>query len=363
MNKNRLIAGLAGTLAFASALANANAPTVVLVTDELPEFHVMQAEKGSEFYVETPQIAYQPVIAGVDPISMAIGGAIGMAAVRHQAAIDAQKRTDERIKPLTENLDEQALQAMLRKSIGQALAGHEMDQTALAYFAEARPDPKLLMRLKAARGAERFVLVGNGSAAREIISMPLTFDPSLRQLRLSLDIELREGKHDRNRRVARRDVTVFTTPVDFAEGEDPLQAWAADDHARLRAVVDSAVAEAFTLALSDRELPRKVARDAAIGTQGELGFKEFQAVLVSHEAGRALLWTRDDTLVSIPADEVLTGEALVAARAAEEVRIAGLDGGNMKDDGVVPVVDAAEAVVDEAELAADEAEPVVDEAE
>lgn len=341
MNKNRLIAGLAGTLAFASALANANAPTVVLVTDDLPEFHVMQAEKGSEFYVETPQVAYQPVIAGVDPISMAIGGAIGMAAVRHQAAIDAQKRTDERVKPLTENLDEQALQALLRKSIGQALAGQEMNQTALAYFAESRPDPKLLMRLKAARSAERFVLVGNGSAAKEIINMPLIFDPSLRQLRLSLDIELREGKHDRSRRVARRDVTVFTTPADFAEGEDPLQAWAADDHARLRAVVDHAVAEAFALATSDRDLP-KVPRDAAIGTLSTQGFDEFEAVLVSHEAGRALLWTRDDTLVSIPADEVVTGEALVAARAAEEVRKAGLDGGNMKDDGVVPLEDAAD---------------------
>ena len=347
MKTNRLIAGLAGTLAFASALANANAPTVVLVTDDLPEFHVMQAEKGSEFYVETPQIAYQPVIAGVDPISMAIGGAIGMAAVRHQAAIDQQKKTDARAAPLADPLGEEALRAMLRQGIGQALAAHGMDQTALAYFAESRPNPKLLMRLKAARAAERFVLVGNGSAAKEIIDMPLIFDPSLRQLRLSLDIEVREGKHDRNRRVARRDVTLFTTPLDIAEGGDALEAWAADDHARLRAVIDQAVAEAVALTLSDRELP-KVARDAALGTLGPQGFDEFEAVVLSHEDGRALLWTRDDTLVSIPADEVVTGEALVAARAAEQVRIAGLDGANMKDDGVVPAVEAAEEPAAEA---------------
>lgn len=320
MRQYRLVAGLAGLLACAPALAAANEPAVVLVTDDLPELHRIQGEKGSRYHVEVPYWSMPQGYSNAEILGGALGGALAASIVEREMAIQAQRETNKTLAPVTGPLGDRGLQALLRGSFSRALAGHGMDQRALAFFAETKPDPKLLMRLKAASQARRFVLVGNGNAAAGPINLPLSLDPSLRQLRLALDIELREGKRERNRRLARRDVVVYSTPLDLAEGEEPLQQLAADDHARLRAAIDETVSIAFDLALGDRELPGKVDRDAEVGVAGPTGLVEFKAVVVGQADGRALLWTRDDSLVSIPTDEVLTGEALVVARADEQAR-------------------------------------------
>lgn len=208
---------------------------------------------------------------------------------------------------------------MVRGSFQRALDEQAMDQQALAYFSESRPDPALLKRLKAAREVGRFVLVGSIDIDGESVDLPLALHPSMRQLRLALEIELRAGKHDRNRRQARRDVIVYNPASAPAESDVLLASLAADDHAKLRAEIDLAVRNALRLAVMDLD-PPKVRKDDVIGTMGDLGLTEFNGALVSHDDGLALIWTRDEALVMIPAAEVLTGEALVAAREAESQR-------------------------------------------
>lgn len=328
MPMNRLIAGLAGSLALALFLAPAPArageATAVLATDDLAELHRIQGDKGSRRRVELPYMPAPQTYSSADIIGNAIGGAVAASMIQRQMEIDAQRAVDATLAPLTGPLGDAGLGAMLSDSVSRALAANGMDQRTFVFFPQTKAEPELFMRLPAARGARRFVILGNGNAAKGPISLPISLDPSLRQLRLAVDIELREGERDRNFRVARRDLVVYSAPLALAEGEDPMQILAADNHARLRAELDLAVATAFALALEKRELPRSVEKGAAVGVASELGLVEFEAVLLEHASGRALLWTRDKSLVSIPAREVLTGDALVAARAEEEAREAAL---------------------------------------
>ncbi|MBW8311049.1 MAG: hypothetical protein K0M64_03350 [Rhizobium sp.] len=321
MRKNPLVAGLAGALVLVSSLAMANEPAVVLATNELPVLHRIQGEPGEWPEVEIPPHLLQPMqgygSAGI--VGGALGGAIGAAIVAEQIIVARQQAHDLTLAPLTDTLDKAALESMLRDSFRAALAGLTLEQQALAYFSESRPDPDLLKRLKAARSVENFVLVGSINIDGERVDLPLALDPGMRQLRLALDIELRSGTYDRNRRESRRDVIVYNPASAPAEFDDLLAALAADDHARLRAEIDLAVRNALRLAAMDRDMP-KVRKDDVIGALGEFGLTEFNGALLSHEDGQALVWTRDEALVLIPATEILTGEALVAAREAEARR-------------------------------------------
>lgn len=321
MSKHPRLVGLAGALVLATSLAAANEPAVVLATNELPVLHRIQGEPGEWPDVEIPPHLTQPVYgygtAGI--VGGAVGGALGAAIVAQQIVVARQKAHDDTLAPLTDTLGQGALESMVRGSFQRALDEQAMDQRALAYFSESRPDPALLKRLKAAREVARFVLVGSIDIDGESVDLPLALHPSMRQLRLALEIELREGKHDRNRRQARRDVIVYNPAAAPAESDVLLASLAADDHAKLRAEIDLAVRNALRLAVMDLD-PPKVRKDDAIGTMGDLGLTEFNGALVSHDDGLALIWTRDEALVMIPAAEVLTGEALVAAREAESQR-------------------------------------------
>lgn len=339
MYLNRLTAGLAGSLALALSLvpapglARTGEATVVLATDALTELHRIQGDKGSRHRVELPYVPMPPAHTHADIIGGALGGALAASMIQRQMEIDAQRAVDATLAPLTDPLGDKGLGSMLSDSVSRALAANGMDQRAFAFFPQAKADPELFMRLPAAKGARRFVMLGNGNAASGPVRMPMSLDPSLRQLRLAVDIEVREGERDRSSRVARRDVVVYSVPLALADGEDAMKVLAADNHARLRAELDLAVATALALALEDRNLPRQVEKGSAIGVASELGLVEFEAVLLEHVSGRALLWTRDKSLVSIPARDVLTGEALVAARAEEQAREAALVAKDSANEG------------------------------
>lgn len=299
-----LLATLALLLSAAAPGSQAAEPTVVLVTQDLATLHRVQ---GSYSYSRS---FYQPYYS--DTASM-LGVSIGTAIGEQHLAIVAQKKHNETLLPLTETLGDKGLRSIVRLAINEALAENEMDVRSLAFFAESKADERMLKRMKVPREASRFVFVENGRFANGVMMMPLAMPPHLRQLRLSVDIEVREGKPDRSRRVAKRDIVYFSTPSALEDEGQLLEALASDEHAALRKEVGDAFREAISLALSDREFP-DVSRDDRIGAMGPAGLSEFNGVLLEHTEGRALIWTRGGSLVSVPAERVITGAELDAAR-------------------------------------------------
>ncbi|MBW8311048.1 MAG: hypothetical protein K0M64_03345 [Rhizobium sp.] len=310
----RLAAALS-CLALAAGSAAAEKPAVVLVTGDMASLHLLQPD--APFQIDgTFANQFLPSPTSMDAvIGAAFGSAIATGMIEEIIARDAQKQADLRLAPLQESLGKDGLQRLVRRAFSESLAEHGMRQQALAYFSEAKASPKLLSRLRAARSAERFLLVGNGKAAQGYVRLPLTINPYFDHFRLALDIELREGSHDRSRRLSKRDVLVFTTPLALAEGSDPLGELARDANARLQAELQEGVRIALAAALEEQALPY-VGKDDRVGVITRKGLLEFQGALVSHAEGRALLWTRYEVLVSVPADEVVTGSALDAARDA-----------------------------------------------
>lgn len=298
-------------LAFGTAAAET--PTVVLVTGDMGNLHLLQP--GAPFDIDSSYINNMMPRPGnmTDVVSGAFGAAIAAGIMEEIIARDAQKQADLRLAPLLESLGDDGLQKLVRRAFSESVAEHGMQQQALAYFSEAKANPKLLSRLRNARSAERFLFVGNGKVAQGYVRLPLTINAHLDQFRLALDIELREGSHDRSRRLVKRDVLVYTTPMALAEGTDPLDELARDTRARLQAELQEGVRLAVTAALDDHALP-EIKKGDRVGVVTRKGLVEFEGALVAHGEGRALVWTRFDVLVSVPADEVVTGEALDAAR-------------------------------------------------
>lgn len=299
-----LLATLALLLSCTAAGSRAAEPTVVLATQDLGILHRVQ---GSYSHSRS---FYQPYYA--DPASM-LGASIGVAIGEQHLAIVAQKKHNESLLPLTEPLGDKGLRSIVRTAIADALAENDMDARSFAYFAESKADLKMLKRMRAPSEASRFVFVENGRFANGVMMMPLAMPPHLRQLRLSVEVEVREGKPDRNRRVAKRDILYFSTPSELEDEAQLLEALASDEHAALRQEVGEAFREAISLALSDRELP-DVSREDRIGAVSPAGLSEFNGVLLEHSDGRALIWTRGDSLVSVPAERVVTGAELDSAR-------------------------------------------------
>jgi hypothetical protein len=324
MNHRQLLAAAAAgclslflSTALAAKTGGPGTPTVVLVDSKLGDLHYLPLS-AETIHVDTS--FYQPYAANyADVVGGALGGALAASIIREQAAVAAQQRADATLFDLTEPLGEKGLNLILRDAFDEALAAHGMDQQALVFSGRAVPNEKMLPRIPAARKAETFVLVRVGERTKGLVDLPVAMHDSLRQFRLGVGIEILEGDFERPRRVARRDVTVYTDVMDFAEGEDPLAALGANEQARLRAELGRAVTTAVALVLAKRDLP-KVGKDDEVGALNAVGMTEFKGVLVEEADGRALIWTRDDSLVSIPAQQVLTGEALVAARAEEANR-------------------------------------------
>lgn len=301
-----LLATLTLLLSAAAPGSRAAEATVVLATQDLATLHRVQDGP----YVSNS--SYHPYYT--DPASI-LGASIGVAIAEQHLAIVAQKKHNESLLPLTGPLGDKGLRSIVRTAISDALAENDMETRSFAYFAESKADEKMLKRMRVPREASRFVFVENGRFANGVMMMPLAMPPHLRQLRLSVDIEVREGKPDRNRRVAKRDIVYFSAPSELENEAQLLEALASDEHAALRQEVGDAFREAISLALSDREFP-DVSRDDRIGAMGPAGLSEFNGVLLEHSEGRALIWTRGDSLVSVPAEQVVTGAELDAAREA-----------------------------------------------
>jgi hypothetical protein len=299
---------------------DAGIPTVVLVGGELTTLRYLPIG-GNAPYLSVNDI-YRPQPSGYSYGHIAgdaLGGAIAGAIINYDIQVRAQKQADEQLLPLTEKLGESGLESLLRQAFADALAAQGMDQKALAFTGDDTPDARMLARLPAARKAQRFLLVRSGNLANQMVKVPLAMHDSKRQFRLAIEVDLLEGRLQRHRLALSRDVAVYTDPIAVAEGEDPLSALAADDFAKLEAALGEAVSDALAIALVERKFP-KVPKGERVGALSEVGLVEFEAVLLGHSDGRAVLWTRDDTVVSIPAAEVLTGDALVAAREIESAR-------------------------------------------
>lgn len=304
----RLAAALA-CLAFSTGIAQANVPTVVLVTRDMTHLNLMQPNGTAALARFTVNPGLPPPSTYWDVAANTLATAVAGAVISEIMTRDAQAQANKLITPLLESLDDGALEPMIRRAFSSALAERGMDQRALAFFDENSPSPALLSRLRQAREGERFLLVGNGLPAQDYVRLPLTLGHRLDHLRLSLTIELREGRHDRNRRVTRRDVLVYTRRM--PEAGDAQARLMADGHAVLREELELGVRLALAAALDPVELP-KARRSDHVGVISNGVMAEFPAVLVSHRDGRALLWSSQDVLVSVPADQVVTGEALEA---------------------------------------------------
>ena len=83
--------------------------------------------------------------------------------------------------------------------------------------------------------------------------------------------------------------------------------------------MNQAIATAIGLSTVEREFP-KVGKDDEVGVVNDLGLTEFRGALLEEKEGRALIWTGNDSLVSIPSDRVVTGDTLVAARLEQATR-------------------------------------------
>lgn len=322
----RYLAVAAATLCLALPLAAAHAettsetaiPTVVLVDGDLTTLRYLPlyldvAHTPAPNVMTAPQMGYAGAAGG------AIGGLVAGALINYEAKILAQQQADTTLLSLVEPLGEDGMQPLLRRAFEDALAEHGMDPLAVAFSGHRTPETKTFERMPAARKARRFLMVRNGAVADGTVKLPLALHDTKRQLRLAIRLEMLEGKLQRHRLVLNRDVAVYSDLLPLAEGEEPLDVLGADEQARFRQTLGRAVSDAMALALSDRSFP-KVGKGDVIGALSELGLTEFEGVLIEEKAGRALVWTRDDTLVSIPAAQLLTGDALVAARVQESTR-------------------------------------------
>jgi hypothetical protein len=329
---------LVSLAASAKPAADAGVPTVVLMDRDLENLHYLPPVKKNT-YVSARDVYVPPANTYADALGGALGAAIGSSIANEMAAIAAQRRADAALDDLILPLGENGLRPLLRQAMEEALATQGMDLHALVSAGQAAPSAKMFPRIAASRNAEKFMVLRNGALSKGYVDLPLAMHDSMRQLRLALAIDVLEGDHEKQRRVATRDVAIYTDVMDFAEDEAPLAALGADEQARLRRELGQALTIATGLVLADHKLP-KVGKDDAVGALSSIGLTEFQGVLVEEKDGRALIWTRGDTLVSIPADEVLTGEALVAAREDEALRRNPPADTPETDDGMAEVASA-----------------------
>lgn len=294
-------------------------PTVVLVDQSLTDLNYLAPNMEIRYMragdVALPQTDYST--AGM--VGGALGAAIGTAIVNAEMRKSAQRQANMMLAPVVEPLGKTGLQDPLRHAFAAALPRYGMEQKAMVFTGGAKLDRRHFARIPAAQDAERFVLVGYGEAAKDILMMPVALHDTQRQLRLALDIEVREGSAARNSRVLKRDITYYSQPLPLPEGARPLDVLAADDQAALRRELADAVAATLALAYQEREFP-DVGKGAEIGVVTELGLTEFEGVLLEETQGRMLLWTRSGSYVSMPSGQVLTGEALIAARETETQR-------------------------------------------
>jgi hypothetical protein len=294
-------------------------PTVVLVDQSLADLHYLAPKldvryiRATDVYI--PQTDYST--AGI--VGGALGASLGAAIANAEARKAAQRQADKVLDPMMEPMGKSGLQGPLRQALAEALPVHGMDQTTLLFTGGAKLDHRQFARIPAAKTAERLVLVGYSGDLNDLLMMPVAMHDSLRQLRLALDIEVREGNAQRNRRLFKRDVTWFSQPLAVPEGAEPLDVLGADGQAGLRREIAAAVAATLAMAHEEREFP-DVDKDAELGVVNELGLTEFEGVLLDQSQGRALIWTRGGSYVSIPAAQVVTGTDLVAARETETAR-------------------------------------------
>jgi hypothetical protein len=319
------IAATCLALPVSTALAqDAAVPTVVLISGDLPELHYLPTSLDIE-YMQV-QGAYTPVpanYAGV--VGGAIGGALANAIARQEAKIYAQQRADAELEPLTRHLDPAALEALLKDAFTEALAAEGMDTQALLFSGRQAADASVFQRLPAAKKARRFIVVQTGTIGDGLVDMPLALHDSHRQLRLAVKFDMTDGRIDRRRQGVVRDIAVYSDLMPVVDGVNSLDALVLDDQARVREALRIAVKDAVALAFADHDTP-KVGKDDVVGAVTEIGLTEFEGKLVSEANGRALIWTRDDTLVSIPAAQLVTGAELVAAREEETLRRAMIEG-------------------------------------
>jgi len=299
--------------------------TVVLLQRDLGGLHYMFAP-GERPYVDTTTMynhaaMQMPQATAANIAAGALGGAIGSLIATQMVLVDAQQQRDKVMQPLLDPLGEDGVEEMIRIAFAQALAGHGMQQRGLAvYQGASAPKEKMFERMRVAQEARRFLIVRNGQMTSDLVPTPVLLHHGQRQLRFAAELELREGKRGHTRLLAKRDVLVHTDPIQVPEGVDPLEALAADDHRLLREAINDAVRRAVDLAFADMDLP-KPGKDAKVGVINELGLEVFPAAVIDvGEEGRARLWTRHKTLVSMPADSIVEGEELEAAIEAEEAR-------------------------------------------
>jgi hypothetical protein len=320
MKMKLLAAGvlLAGQGAFA---ADEGLRTAVLVDQRFDTVHQISARPLELVYADMS--AQMPGMGAIPSsgniLADAVGFAIAGALVNAGADEAAQTRVDERLQDLNHEIGNDGMQPLLRGAFSDAFADVGLDQHAFAFVGGSQLDPEIFERIAAARGSERFVFVRAGRLGNGAFPMPVAMHDTQRQLRVALEIEVRGGTVKRNTRLSRRDVTWFSDALPVSADRRSLDLWIDDDLARLRAEVDRAIAGAVALTTQDRE-PPEVAKDAVIGVVGEVGLEEFNGVVLENIDGRALIWTRDGSLVSIPCQRIVAGDELVAARSVEEQR-------------------------------------------
>lgn len=295
-------------------------PTAVLVDQSLTDLHFLGPKMDIRYMRATDVQHLQPVdysTAGI--VGGALGASIATAMINAEMRKSAQLQANRMLAPLVDPLGKTGLQGPLRQSFADALPRHGMALDTLVFTGGAKLDRKHFVRMRGAEDAERFVLVGYGEGAKDTLMMPVAMHDTQRQLRLALDIEVREGSAARNSRVLKRDVTYYSPTLPLPEGARPLDVLAADDQALLRRELANAVAATLAMVHQEREFP-DVDKDAAIGVVTDLGLTEFEGVLLEEAQGRMLIWTRGGSYVSIPSGQVITGDALVAARETETER-------------------------------------------
>ena len=296
--------------------ADPGIPTVVLIDQSLAVLNYLSPSMSGPYQrVDTSHIPAAYNYSASSVIGAGLGGMIAETKMRE----DAQLAANLAVKDLVEPLGKTGLQTPVRQAFRDALPQHGMASTAVLFTGGLKLDRKQFARIPAAKQSERFMLVGVGEEAVDIMSTPVAMDVSLRQMRLALDIEIREGRFDRSQLVSRRDVVYYGPPLPEPETGDTLDLLAADGHARFRAELTAAVAASLALATADSETP-DVGKDDVVGVVNELGLMEFPGVLLGDEDGRALIWTRRESLLSVPFDKIVQGEDLVAARLAEAKR-------------------------------------------
>lgn len=294
-------------------------PTAVLVDQSLTDLHYLAPKSDIRYMRAGDVVVPQTDFSTGGIVGGALGAAIGTALVNAEMRKSAQRQANMMLTPVVEPLGKTGLQGPLRQAFAAALPRHGMEQATLVFTGGAKLDRKHFVRMPAAQDAGRFVLVGYGEGAKDILMMPVALHDSQRQLRLALDIEVREGSAARNSRVLKRDVIYYSQTLPLPEGARPLDVLAADDQAALRRELADAVAATLAMVHQEREFP-DVGKDAEIGVVTDLGLTEFEGVLLEETQGRMLLWTRGGSYVSIPSGQVITGEALVAARETETER-------------------------------------------